>query len=238
VGAIEQHLPDGYESKLLIAARLLKEIAEAAGQNGSAAAVLQFKLADCASAILEELEARRRNGKVPLDPVTGLAVRERAEEAIVQAFQSEAAACVAVVAIDRLSTLNLRFGNTIGDEILRDFASMLRQNLSPADQVFRWNSSALVVVRPRAARIELVRREFGRLLDIRYERTVETPSRAVHLPIMPRWAVWPMMASPPLLMQKIDSFATMANVAENQPISAGQVSELPVDTRSARPGAA
>ena len=217
MGAIEQPVPDGsFETKMLLTARLLKEIAEWAGQNGESAP-LQFKLTDCASAILDELDLRHLSGKSPVDPATGLASREHAEEAIVHAFQSEAGACVAVVAIDCLTTINLRFGNRIGDDILRDFANMLRQNLPPADQIFRWSGPALVVVRPRPSRIELVRREFGRLLDMRYERTVETPSRAVHLPIMPRWAVWPMMASPPLLIQKIDHFTKMTSAAENPP---------------------
>jgi len=173
-----------------------------------------------------------------LDPVTGLPPRERAEESVVQAFQAEAGGVVAVVAIDRVSTLNLRFGKQIGDEILRDFADMLRRNLPRGDHVFRWSATALLVVRPRAARIETVRREFGRLLDIRYERTVETPSRAIHLPIMPRWAVWQVSLSPPVLLQKIESFVTMASVAESQPIPAGQLSEFTSNDQKARPPAA
>ena len=223
--ATEQHIPDTFETKLLATARLLKDLAEAARQNGDNAA-LQFKLTDCASLVLEELE-RRRAGRT-LDSVTGLPPRERAEEAILHAFQAEAGAAVAMVAIDQLPTLKVRFGDRVGDEILRDFAAMLRQNLSPSDQIFRWNGSALVVVRPRSSRIELVRREFGRILDVRYERTVETASRAIHLPIRPRWAVWPMIASPPLLVHKIDNFAKLASAGENQPIAAGQVSELSV----------
>jgi hypothetical protein len=66
----------------------------------------------------------------------------------------------------------------------------------------------------RPARIEQMRREFGRLVDTGYEHVVDTPSRLVHLPILPRWVVWPMMASPPLLVHKIDSFANMQTRAE------------------------
>ena len=124
-------------------------------------------------------------------------------------------ACVGVVAVDRLTTLNLRFGNKVGDGILRHYAETLRAQLPPEDRVFRWSGNALLALLLRPARLEQVRREFGRLVDTGYEHVVDTPSRLVHLPILPRWAVWPMMASPPLLIQKIESFANMQARADS-----------------------
>jgi GGDEF domain-containing protein len=193
---------------LLRVVQILQGMVETASQANDVH-LIKSKLADCLSSILEEVERRYGSSYPILDPVTGLPDRAAAEEAIVRAYDAEANACVGVLAIDRLATLNLKFGNQVGDEILRHYGDLLRQQL-PADyQIFRWSGPALVVLLLRPTRIEQVRREFGRLVDNRYEHVVDTPSRMVNLPILPRWTVWPIMTSPPLLFHKIDSFASM-----------------------------
>ena len=161
------------------------------------------------------MERRHGTATSNLDSITNLPDRASAEDAILRAYAADTPACVGLLVVDRLNTLNLRFGNKVGDEILRHYAETLRQNLPAEDRLFRWGGGALAALLLRPARIEQMRREFGRLVDTGYEHTVNTPSREVHLPILPRWAVWPMMASPALLMQKLDSFATMQTRPES-----------------------
>ena len=62
---------------------------------------------------------------------------------------------------------------------------------------------------PRPNRLEIVRDEMARLMELRYEHTVQTPSRTILLPITPRWTVFPSMAAPRLLIHKIDAFVEM-----------------------------
>jgi len=45
-------------------------------------------------------------------------------------------------------------------------------------------------------------------MEHKYEHTARTASRTVLLPITLRWAVFPMMAPPLLLIRKIDAFVT------------------------------
>ena len=202
------------EETLLRVIQILRGMVDTAGHAGDVGEI-KSKLADCLKSVLEEVERRHGGGNHSLDPTTGLPDRAGAEDAILKAYEADTPACVGVLAFDRLTTLNLRFGNKVGDEILRHYADTLRQQLPSEDRLFRWSGNALVALLLRPARIEQVRREFGRLVDTGYEHTVNTPSRAVHLSILPRWAVWPMMASPPLLMQKLDSFASMQTRPES-----------------------
>lgn len=196
------------EETLLRVVQMLQGIVETAGRADDVHTI-KSQLADCLSSILEEVERRQGLPNPSLDPVTGLPARARAEDAILNACSAYPNACVGVLAIDRLNTLNLKFGNQAGDKILQHYAETLRHQLPSGYQVFRWSGPAMVALLLRPERIEQVRREFGRLVDTRYEHVVDTPSRVVHLPILPRWAVWPMMASPPLLFHKIDCFASM-----------------------------
>ena len=63
----------------------------------------------------------------------------------------------------------------------------------------------------RPVRLEIVREEIARLMEYKYEHTVKTSSRTILLPISARWAVFPMMAAPRLLVQKIDTFTAQSS---------------------------
>ncbi len=204
------------EETLLRVVQILRGMVETAGHTGDVQEI-KSKLADCLKSVLEEVERRHGTATASLDSVTGLPDRAGAEDAILRAYAADTPACVGILVVDRLNTLNLRFGSKVGDEILLHYAEALRKQLPPEDRLFYWGAGALVALLLRPARIEQMRREFGRLVDSEYEHTVNTPSRVVHLPIQPRWAVWPMMASPALLIQKIEGFANM----QTRPESAG-----------------
>ena len=140
------------------------------------------------------------------DPITGLPLRPQAEEAIAQACRDEVQAYVLVVVIDRIQILNSRFGHEVGDEIMRHFASFLKGQLAPLDQLFRWTGPTLTGLLFRSHRLERVRDEIGRVLEIKCEHTVRTASRTILLPISVRWALFPLVASPRLLTQKMENF--------------------------------
>lgn len=143
------------------------------------------------------------------DTVTGLAARGQAEQALAQAWQTDPPSYVAVMAVDRLQIFNMRFGHSVGDEVLRYYGEFLRGQFRPGDRIFRWSGSVLLALLPRPNRLEIVREEVARLMDIRCEHTVQTASRAILLPIAARWSVFPSMAAPRLLIHKIDAFAEM-----------------------------
>ncbi len=140
------------------------------------------------------------------DPVTGLPLRRLAEEAFARACQDETQAYVLVVVIDRIQILNKRFGYEVGDEIMRYFAGFLKRQLQSKDLLFRWTGPTLAGLLYRVHRLERVRDEVGRFMELKYEHTVRTASRTILLPISARWALFPMMAAPRLLTQKIENF--------------------------------
>ena len=76
-------------------------------------------------------------------------------------------------------------------------------------------NAALLALLPRPNRLEIVRDEIARLMDVRCENTVQTPPRTILLPIAARWTVFLSMAAPRLLIHKIDAFTEIA--AKNTP---------------------
>ncbi|MBZ5619126.1 MAG: diguanylate cyclase [Acidobacteriia bacterium] len=144
----------------------------------------------------------------PTDPVTGLPPRKAAEEVLARACQDDTPAYALAVAVDRIQILNTRFGYEVGDEILRYFAGFLKRQLPSTDLLFRWTGPILIALLSRPSSLARVRDEIGHMMEFKYQHTVRTVSRAILLPISTRWAVFPMMASPRMLIQKIDDFCS------------------------------
>jgi GGDEF domain-containing protein len=147
-----------------------------------------------------------RTGKAT-DTVTGLHLRPEAESAIAAAGRSNSFNFVGVMVLERLQILNARFGREAGDEILSAFSQMVKKSLPPQDQLFRWGGPALVALISRQRSLQMVRSEFTHIMETRLEHTIQTPSRSVLIPISAKWCLYPIMAAPRLLVQKIDEFA-------------------------------
>ncbi|MGO9893690.1 MAG: GGDEF domain-containing protein [Bryobacteraceae bacterium] len=148
------------------------------------------------------------------DPVTGLAPRKTAEEAIERACQSPADHFVAMFCVDRVQTISLRFGYEVGDDVLRHYADFLRQRLPEADPLFRWTGPTLAAVLERRGRVEIVRGEIARLVDEPLEHTVSSAKRAILLPIAARWSIFQCLPDPQLLIASIGDF-TQTQTAGN-----------------------
>jgi diguanylate cyclase (GGDEF)-like protein len=160
-----------------------------------------------------EEPAHAGHGKT-LDNVTGLPCRPDAESAIAEAARSTSISFVAVMVLERLQVLNARFGREAGDEILASYAQMVKKSLTSQDQLFRWGGPALVAVLARQRSLPLVRSEFTHIMETRLEHNIQTASRSVLIPVSAKWCLYPMMAAPRLLIQKIDEFAAGPTLRE------------------------
>jgi GGDEF domain-containing protein len=151
------------------------------------------------------------------DSVTGLSLRSEAVEEISTACESQQPAFAVVMVIERLQTVNATFGAEVGDQLLRYFSGHVRRNLPSGDHLFRWTGASVLALVLRPAQLETVREEIKRLMERKLEHTVVTAKRSILLPVTARWALFPMMTSSRLLIQKIDAFASMQPTKSMQP---------------------
>ena len=79
---------------------------------------------------------------------------------------------------------------------------------SAALRHFVW-TAAFVALLARPGSLERVRSELGRIMEAKLEHSIETSHRSVLVPIAARWTLFPMMAAPRLIYQKIDTFAAI-----------------------------
>jgi GGDEF domain-containing protein len=140
------------------------------------------------------------------DPVTGLLSRNEAELALKAAAASADGKFVVVAVVNRVQTVNARFGYAVGDRLMATCAQHYRARLSASDELYRWHGPAFLGLLSRQVRIDQVRGEIRLFASAKLESMVEVGNRTVHIPVSSNWSVIPAAPPPEALSKKIDTF--------------------------------
>jgi GGDEF domain-containing protein len=160
-------------------------------------------------AALQKEVDRCRESSGPLldaDPATGLLRQDAAESAMFKSITAGTRNYVVTVVVNRMQSINARFGYQVGDQVLRTCTGAIEKQLSPGDQMFRWSGPALVLVLQRNEPLETVRAQLKRILDVRIEETYSLGSRSVLLPITTSWTAVKLIAPVGLVVKQIQAF--------------------------------
>jgi len=111
------------------------------------------------------------------DPVTGLPGRNAAEEAISTKIASGKEFLAALFMLDRMASINGRFGRIVGDDILVSGAQMLAQKLS-GTTLYRWSGPAFVAVFDPSVNLLQAETRASQAAAMRMEKTIEADNRS------------------------------------------------------------
>lgn len=156
--------------------------------------------------ILQTQERMKKVAVAPLDAMTGLPLRPEAERAFAEAASSPKPAYAVMLAVDRVSLINGRFGYAAGDQVLKLYLESLRPRLLSTDRIFRWSGPAFVVLAQRPDRLETVRDQFRSVVPAKTEKTISFSSRTALVALSATWTVFSI--NPPVedLIHQIDAF--------------------------------
>lgn len=82
------------------------------------------------------------------DPLTGLTNRKAFVSMLRHLIDRETDGCLAIFAIDYFQAINIRFGQTFGDQVLMTFSELLRSLMRAEDIVSRIGGESLGVILP------------------------------------------------------------------------------------------
>ncbi len=170
--------------------------------------VLRFRLAECLQKLREhtrhqqgemlqlltqmeeQLEVVRGNkalegkGLLPaVDSLSGLDVREAAEQALSAAMQRGGKSYVALFVVDRLHLINAQFGYSTGDRVLRSVCGHLQSFLSSQDQLFRWTGPAFVALLDQNEDRAGIQANIERIASFKLETGVQIGNRSILVPV-------------------------------------------------------
>jgi GGDEF domain-containing protein len=156
----------------------------------------------------EEIELNRERGAGldlrDVDAPTGLPKQNACLQAMQAAVEEGKIVFAAIIVINRLQSINSRFGRRAGDRMLHVFGKFVEQRLAPGDRLFRWNGPAVVALFQSAGSLEGARSQIERMLETRIEETFESEARAVL--ISPAWSVFTLGTTVSAVETQINSF--------------------------------
>ncbi|MFP3353748.1 GGDEF domain-containing protein, partial [Pseudoalteromonas sp. SIMBA_153] len=83
------------------------------------------------------------------DPLTQLYNRHHFNQQLQRRLEDLGDTCVLIVDVDHFKQVNDKFGHSVGDEILRQFSDVLRQEVRATDVVARWGGEEFVIFCPQ-----------------------------------------------------------------------------------------
>lgn len=117
------------------------------------------------------------------DPCTGLPAKSEAEAAL-QRVAGNSQSYIAVFYVHRMSLINARFGEEIGNEILVYCSQHIATTLiRPKDLLFRWSGPVFVAILERDESAPAVAGEVRRVVSAPLSRFFDNSSRTMYLPI-------------------------------------------------------
>lgn len=158
---------------------------------------------------LESVQARPASAgaEEPGDPLTGLPQKSEAKTAIGAACGPGSRIYAALFVLDRLPTIQSRFGPKAVDEALLFFLQFLSEALSPTDRFFRWEEGSFLALIDRQGAADYVRREIAKAIARRPEQTLRIDGRSVALQLSSTWTVLPLSEHTPAEnVKKLEAF--------------------------------
>jgi len=155
---------------------------------------------------LARAEANSETARGETDPASGLPGRRAAESAIERECLLEKPSYVVVIDLDNLPAVRLRYGHEIGNQVLRAFGDHVLRLLAPEEELFHWDDAVLLVLSRRSERPYRIRERFGRIVEKKFEHSIQTASRDTILTVAPRWAVLPVSSEARAVFRKIEQF--------------------------------
>jgi GGDEF domain-containing protein len=190
---------------------------------------LKLRLADCLKNLREESARQRAQAQVQarqiqqhlehardcaqdspdldgeIDPTTGLRTRAAAKSAFHAALQTPGRKYVVAAVVNRIQSVNRRFGYAVGDHLLKTVSDLLGGTLAKTDRLFRWRGPALIALLEREEPIDVVQTEIRRISAKKIEGALEI-GEGVLLPVSASWLVLPLNASAGEMAKRIENF--------------------------------
>lgn len=133
-----------------VLALLESGINEMADRIAQAQQELQAKIAAATEALRQQKEAAETLART--DVLTGLlnrrAIDELVQHEIQRALRYGASLSVIMADLDHFKVINDRHGHPVGDQVLIDFARILRESVREVDRVGRWGGEEFVILMP------------------------------------------------------------------------------------------
>ena len=165
---------------------------------------------------VEQSAARLRDPSAvaDVDSCTGLLMRRSAEAAVAGCIDSASHVYAVLFVLDRLRTINIRYGYAVGDQMLVRACSDLDRQLGTAAPRFRWGGPAILFLLDRPDPFSAVQSAMKRIVSRRMEETFKIDQRFISLTVTYSSAIVPLFQGVPAreIHSNLDQFSAASQI--------------------------
>lgn len=190
---------------------------------------LRLRLSQCLTDVRDEAARQRREGlgsvqvlkqelavsqqrlsnhgiETDIDRVTGFAGRSAAEVAIHEAVQAPESRYLVVAVLGKMQAINARFGYTVGDEVLCEFAARVAGRLCSRAAFYRWSGPTVLGILQRSEPLHVIRAEAGRVIEAPISKSLISGQQNAFISTSAASLVLPVTPPAGELIARIDNF--------------------------------
>lgn len=127
-----------------------------------------------------------------IDSCTGLPTRRAAEAAVADCIASDSHVYAVLFVLDRLQPINIRYGYSVGDQMLARACADLDRQLGTAAPRFRWGGPAILFLLDRPEPFSVVQSAMKRIVARQMEETFTVDQRLISLKVTYSSAIVPL----------------------------------------------
>ncbi len=149
-----------------------------------------------------------------VDSCTGLPTRRSAEAAIAECMGTSRHVYAVLFVLDRLQSINLRYGYGVGDQMLVRVCADLDRQLGTAAPRFRWGGPAILFLLDRPDPFPAVQSAMRRIVSRRMEESFAIDQRFISLTVTYSSAIVPLFQGVPAreIHSNLDQFAAASQL--------------------------
>jgi GGDEF domain-containing protein len=198
-------LEDIYQLRVRLSDCLKNVRDEAARQRTESQGTLQIMKHELAAS---QQRLSHHGIETDVDRVTGFAGRSAAEVAIHEAIHSPDPRYVVVAVLGRMESINARFGYSVGDEVLCEFAARVAGRLCSRAAFYRWSGPTILGILQRSEPLHSIRTEVGKVIEAPVSKSLVSGSQNAFITTSAVSLVLPVAPPAADIISQIDSFVS------------------------------
>jgi diguanylate cyclase (GGDEF)-like protein len=107
--------------------------------------IIQATLIESTHKLFTLTKITKLSNAMEIDPLTGVYRKKYFDLKLERLLKTKRNFALVVVDIDNFKTINDTYGHTIGDEVLREFSSLLKQSIRQDDLIARWGGEEFLL---------------------------------------------------------------------------------------------
>jgi GGDEF domain-containing protein len=143
-----------------------------------------------------------------VDRITGFGGRGAAVAAINESLTAVDNSYVTVLVLNKLQTVNMHYGYSVGDEVFCEFAARIASELPLGSSLYRWSGPTIIAILRGSRPAQEIRVQISRIAEKPFVKSLAQHGYHAYVMTSAVWSLMPLVPPSKDLVAQIDEFVS------------------------------